>query len=263
MSRRSSSSTPQMRFNGGKVAARQKIEILEQRLHRRIEPVALRQAAAQGIRRGRARRARPARTSGRRRAPRSISSAPTPSRSAISAVVRPHVAVVVEVFRQFAGDEPRRRIGKREGDLLADMVAQGDRPRPPCRPCREAVCRTASGAAAARRLPLRGQIRSEPFRGAGIVGKNILERAVELVGDRFRRPGRARFRTSRLPRSASSSCFCNWSVAASSRGSARSSRGLRSISSSTKRSSSIWVSCSSLMDCISCGVITSDCDCLS
>ncbi|CDX24085.1 hypothetical protein MPLB_40064 [Mesorhizobium sp. ORS 3324] len=38
---------------------------------------------------------------------------------------------------------------------------------------------------------------------------------------------------------------------------------MRSISSSMKRSSSTWVSCSSRIDCISWGVITSDWDCLS
>ena len=41
----------------------------------------------------------------------------------------------------------------------------------------------------------------------------------------------------------------------------RSSRGLRSISSSMKRSSSVCVYCSRRIDCISCGVITSACGC--
>src|SRR5690606_28140687 len=40
--------------------------------------------------------------------------------------VRPHIAVVVEVLGQFAGDEPSGWIDKGEGDLLADMVAQRD-----------------------------------------------------------------------------------------------------------------------------------------
>src|SRR3569833_2078240 len=43
--------------------------------------------------------------------------------------------------------------------------------------------------------------------------------------------------------------------------SSRSSNGLRRSSASTKALSSRWLSCSSRMDCISCGVSVSDCDC--
>ena len=99
-----------------------------------------------------------------------------------------HVAVVVQVFGQFARDQPLGGIGKGEGDLLADMVAQGDGRRGHVVHV-EAIGGTAGGAAAAGRLPLRRQIGSKPLRGAGIVRKDVLERAVELVGDRLRRPG--------------------------------------------------------------------------
>ena len=130
----------------------------------------------------------------------------------------------------------------------------------------EAVRTSRLRAVPRRRLPLRGR---DPARAVCVVpgssGKMFSSEAVELRRRSPRRRGRIVLGNQSVFGRASprASRFCSWSVAASSRGSARSSSGLRSISSSTKRSSSRWVSCSSRIDCISCGVITSDCDCRS
>ena len=73
--------------------------------------------------------------------------------------VGPHVAVVIQIFRQFASDDPRCGIGKGKGDLLADMVAQGDRSGRHVVHVEPVLGATAAGRAAARRLPLRAEIR--------------------------------------------------------------------------------------------------------
>ena len=168
------------------------------------------------------------------------------------------IAGLVETVGQFAGDQPGCRVGKSEGDLLADMVAQRDGAPPPC-----PRGRSPSGIAA--RAGSRPTSIAPQGRGqAAATCRDRPERCSPATRRACRksprtsrgRPPRTSRRRARLPpwpsgpgRPAASSC-----------GSARSSSGLRSISSSTKRSSSTCVSCSSLIDCISCGVITSDCD---
>jgi hypothetical protein len=101
---------------------------------------------------------------------------------------------------------------------------------------------------------LRAEVGPDRFRRAGLVEESnspAIDWALMLPFSSENQSGSSAAVSAAWPRA---------SAVVSSAVSSLSSRGLRSISSSTNRSSSICVSCSSRIDCISCGVITRDCD---
>ena len=259
MSSRSSSSTPQIRFSAWKSRLASRSRLVEQRAHRRIEAVARLQAAGPGTRRGRGQTARPDRTSGR---------PPARLATSLQADAQP-LGDLAEIGRADSRPRRARRPARRRS------AARPDRRR------RSAICSPTWSRSVTRRcgqvleieafaersvppepaelpLRLRGPVRAG-CDVPGSSGKMFSSEASSLsaIASALERRRRHR-RTSRLR------CGLGGARLAPRRP-PRAPRpapaaGLRSISSSTKRSSSTWVSCSSRIDCISCGVITSDCD---
>jgi hypothetical protein len=109
-----------------------------------------------------------------------------------------------------------------------------------------------------------GEVRPEALDGAGIVGKDVLQRRVELVGHGLRTPRR---RGLGEPVLLGGRATVSPACSAGSAGASASARGSAARAADCARSPrrrNVPVrdecSCSSRIDCMSCGVITSDCD---
>ena len=187
MSSRSSSSTPQIRFSvwksrrasSSRLATSACIAGSSRSRARKLQRQAFGKVAGEEA--GRLEGLADRQHLGHRRA------ASVPRRAAISSRSAAQIAGLVEPIGQFARDQPRRRIGEGEGDLLADMIAQRDRGRRHVAR-RRSLSDEAAAAVAGRRLPLRRQVGPEPLAGARIVGKDVFQRRVELLRDRLGAP---------------------------------------------------------------------------
>ena len=266
MSSRSSSSTPQMRLSALEIAPRQQFEIVHQRLPWPGRAGRARQAGCAGIRRGRGQTGRAGRTSGSVASTSSDVGAIDAKPLGDLAQVGPEIAGLVEPVGKFRRDQPLDRVGEGKGDLLADMVAQRDGGRRHVLHV-EAVGQRRPSPLPDGGLPLRGKIGADALDCVPGSSGNRFSSEVSSFSDiasalQPASPSNQSSLAAATPRRRLGSWAAD-RLAASSGASARSSSGLRSISSSMKRSSSIWVNCSSRIDCISCGVITSDCDCRS
>jgi hypothetical protein len=245
--------------------------------HRRIEPVALGELQGKAFGEVAAQTSRQDRKPGNRQGPsaRRRSSAPKRRRDLVRRFRRGNRPACnrrrPDARLSSECDDPLYRVGEGEGDLLADMVAQAKR---------AAAAMSSMSKSLRSRRPNR-QPEDADFHCAVKVGSHAARAAPGSSGNRFsselssfsemasERPWRPRSSAQASPAGASPRA-ARGRLRSRQTGHERRRRrallpvrasGLRSISSSTKRSSSVWVSCSSLIDCISCGVITSDWDC--
>jgi hypothetical protein len=174
------------------------------------------------------------------------------------------IAGFIQFVRQFQGDQPVRRIRKGERDLLRDMIAQRDLGRCDILEIEAVGACLGAGRAFACRFPVLSQAWADLFGRTRLVRKDIFHGSVEAFGHRLGAGhGAVSYQSPEPSLSASKAGDPTASAGASSALSARSIRGLRSISCSMNCSSSACVNCNRRIDCISWGVITSDCDCLS
>ena len=151
--------------------------LVDQRLHRRVQPIALpelnRKAFAQG--------------SGKYTRRIEVLQDVQDCRDALGTLAKTHgdfaeigpqVAGLVEVIGKHRGDQAVARLGKGEGDLLAQMVANADLARDEIV---EVVTLSRFRAAAGHRLPLAEQFRSVRPGGGALVGKCAVEIGIEAV----------------------------------------------------------------------------------
>ena len=124
MSRRSSSSTPQARRSSGKSRLRERRQVLDQRLHRRIEPVALAQLQRQAFGEdcGRIRRSARGPASGRARLRRAGRGVAEPFGDLVERADK--ISGLVSAVDQRGADHPVGRIGEKDRGLALEMVAQ-------------------------------------------------------------------------------------------------------------------------------------------
>ena len=236
------------------VARREQRQIVEETLHRRVEPVAVaqlqRQAFGEIAREDAGRieflQAREHALDPRRRRSR--------ARSAAVVEIDAQIAGLVELIEQMRGDHPIGRVAKIGADLLDQMLAQACAAAP--RPARWPVrCRRRGRT----RPRLRHRSRARRPRSWRAVALSpaaacqcsaaspatspIRRRAAPAASAARPAPAARPRRGRKAPRRA--------------RGSPRSSSGFCSISASTNSLSSRFDSCSILIACCSCGVMTS------
>ncbi len=107
------------------IAPRQQVEIVEQRCHRRIEPVALGQLRREALPAGRGRTCRPGRSASCARAPPRPAPASTPIACAIAAGWRRQPAGRRRAGRSGARRSAGRAVVRSQPELLAQMLARG------------------------------------------------------------------------------------------------------------------------------------------
>ena len=284
----SSSSTPQSLRKRRDVALGQQIEMLDQRLHRGVIAVEFaeldRQALAQIARADAGRieflQHREDRFDVRLRCAKPL--------GGLSEIGR-QIAGIVDEIDQILSDHALRRAGEGDRQLLGEMAAErhlgGDKGF-------EIVVVVVRRAAAPFGVGGRRGVLRDARRGfGGLLGEDVVEAGIERLLDfgaacRDRGsailPGRARSRRRRtrghvgmfaagfvaiggrivgIGKFGRAPAPARRRPAASGPSLARSSSGFRSSSSSTKAERSRLDNCSSLIACINCGVMTSDCDC--
>jgi hypothetical protein len=183
MSSRSSSSTPHISGQRGKIAARQQFEIVDQRRHGRIKPVLAGQLQGETLGQGAGKQAGGLELL-------------KPGQHALDLLrigtqplngfrhVSDHVAGSIKLVGKLGGDQALGRLGKGEGDLFGDMIAQGRRPGGKI--IKIVAFARPAAIAAGHRFPVVDEFGLiHPF-GTMIVGKDIFITRVDFRGHSLR-----------------------------------------------------------------------------